>query len=68
MHLYTVRQFADTNPAFSESSVRWLVFKAKANGLDESGAILRNGRRVLIDGDKFESWLKSRQAQAGGAR
>ncbi len=74
--LFTVRQFAETVPAFSEASIRWMVFKASTNGLAESGAILRMGRRVLIDSDKFSSWIESKQSSgfsgnhsvSGGAR
>ena len=66
--LYTIRQFAESVPAFSEASIRWMVFNSKSNGLADSGAILRNGRRVLIDGEKFSTWLKSRQPQRVGAR
>lgn len=59
--LNTVRQFAERNPAFSEASLRWKIAKAEENGLAEAGAILRHGRRVLIDADKFFNWLESRQ-------
>lgn len=62
--LRTVRQFAESNPAFSEASLRWQIAKARENGLAQSGAILRNGRRVLIDTDKFFTWLESRQSHA----
>jgi len=65
MKLFTVRQFAESQPAFSEASIRWMVFNCKTNGLDNSGAILRNGRRILIDSEKFSSWLQSRQPQGG---
>jgi hypothetical protein len=59
--LFTVRQFAENNPAFSEASLRWQIFNADKNGLEKSGVILRNGRRILIDGDKYFSWLQSQQ-------
>lgn len=72
--LYTVRQFAEANPAFSEASLRWLIFNSEpkklknchleSNGLAESGAILRNGRRILIDPERFDAWLRSRQHPA----
>lgn len=62
--LLTLRQFAETNPAFSESSLRWQIFNANTNGLTKSGAILRNGRRILIDPEKFHAWIDSRQTQA----
>lgn len=59
--LYTIRQFAESNPAFSEASLRWQVFKSSENGLLKSGAIIRNGRRILIDGEKFFAWLQANQ-------
>lgn len=59
--LYTIRQFTAQQPAFSEGSLRWLIFHAEDNGLLAAGAILRNGRRVLIDGERFLKWLDSRQ-------
>lgn len=59
--LFTVRQFAEANPAFSEASLRWQIFNARENGLQRAGALLRNGRRILIDADKFYQWLESRQ-------
>ena len=34
------------------------------NGLIEHGAIIRLGRKVLIDGDKFRSWVR---VSKGGA-
>ena len=54
-NLRTVRQIAEANPAFSEASLRWLIFNAKKNGLNR--AIIRVGRRVLIDETLFDEWL-----------
>lgn len=67
----TVAQLAATYPVFSQAAIRDLIFKAAdrfnskgdripGNGLAEAGAILRVGRKVLIDLDAFESWLDSR--------
>ena len=74
----TVRQFAERNPAFSEPSVRNLVFKADSresslgtisgNGLLEAGAIIRIGRKVLIHEARFFAWLDSFQFTAEDAR
>lgn len=44
------------------SALRYMIFKANENGL--AGAILRIGRRVLIDEAAFFSWVRSK----GGAR
>lgn len=37
--------------------IRWLIFNAKGNGLES--AICRIGRRVYIDVDGFDAWLRA---------
>jgi hypothetical protein len=59
--LLTVAQLSEQCPGFTQPAIRWLLFNQNENGLAHSGAIIRNGRRVLIDVDKFFSWLDSRQ-------
>ena len=49
--LLTVKKFAKKHSAFSESSLRWLIFNEKTNGF--SPAFKRVGRRVLVDEAKF---------------
>ncbi|WP_460734155.1 DNA-binding protein [Lysobacter tyrosinilyticus] len=58
----------------SIDQIRWLIFRAKDNGLDS--AICRIGRRVYLDVDAFDAWLQTRNpalrpiernAQAGAA-
>lgn len=56
-HLLTVRQFSDAHPAFPEGGLRWRIFHANTNGLAKTGAILRNGNRVLIHEERFFRWL-----------
>lgn len=60
--LRTLRQLAERNPAFSESALRWHVFNARTNGLDT--AIVRVGRRVLIDEVEFDRWIQSKRERA----
>lgn len=65
--LLTVEQFSARNPAFTPPALRNLIFKAAprqssrgeipGNGLAESGAIIRLGRRVLLDEGKFLAWV-----------
>lgn len=65
----TVEQFSNDNPAFTPSALRNLIFKAderhtsngviKGNGLLEVGAIIRIGRKVLIDENRFYIWVKN---------
>lgn len=56
--LLTVKQFPEKHPAFTEGGLRHLIFYAEANGLKQSGAIVRNGRRVLLNEKKFFAWLE----------
>jgi hypothetical protein len=72
--LYTVPNFADKHRTFlTQAALRDQILKAAArvnsrgektetNGLAEAGAILRVGRRVLIDEERYFAWLDSRQS------
>ena len=60
--LFTVKQFCQKHPAFTVGGLRDRIFYADSNGLNNYGAILRNGRRVLIDEEKFFQWLRENQA------
>ena len=66
-------------PEFSyltKSSIRHLIFKSRprysasgevvhGNGLVEAGAIIKMGRRVLIDATKFREWALSQREVVG---
>ena len=66
--LYTVEQFAQIEPAFTAASLRNLIFKAEprhsskgeipGNGLIESGAIIRRGRKVILHRERFLDWVQ----------
>ena len=69
--LFSVRQFCERNKAFTQSTMRALIFQADlkfsakgkqlaGNGLIEAGAVLRGGRKVLIDEAKFYEWLDAK--------
>jgi hypothetical protein len=70
--LLTVRQFAEKHPAFSQGSLRNLIFNAQprvtrkaaipGNGFDV--CLVRMGRKILIDEDKFFAWLDGRNGKA----
>ena len=53
--LNTVRQHAEKFPSFTQGSLRNLIFNAKTNGFDV--ALVRVGRRVLIDEAAFFEWI-----------
>jgi len=70
-----VKQFSLDNPAFTEPSLRWLIFNSRprestngtipGNGLEK--ALVRLGRRVLIDEDLFYEWIEEQQEGANDA-
>lgn len=52
----TPKQVPEFYPgAFTESSIRWLIFNEKTNGF--SDCVRRLGKKVLIDLDAFEEWI-----------
>lgn len=67
--LLTVRQFSERHPAFTQGAIRQLIFASQprrtsrgnlpGNGLQ--AALVRLGRKVLIDEAKFFEWLSSQQ-------
>ena len=60
-NLLTVSQFSERFPAFPPGGLRWQIFNEEANGLKAAGAIIRVGRKVLINEDKFFVWIDSQQ-------
>lgn len=70
--LLTVQQFCTKHPAWTPGAVRNLIFHAQprhssrgpipGNGLAQ--AIVRLGRKVLIDEQRFFAWLDSQQRGA----
>lgn len=67
--LFSVKRFSEKHPAFTQSSLRNLIDKAKgrhsSRGLIEPNglatALVRVGRRVLIDEGAFFKWLAEQQ-------
>lgn len=51
----TVKQFCQQYQAFSHGGLRWLLFHRQQNGL--ACAVVKVGRKVLIDVDQFFLWL-----------
>ncbi len=60
----TVNQFVEKHAAFTNGGLRALIFNENSNGLAKSGAIIRIGRKVLIDEAKFFGWVEA-QNQSG---
>ena len=57
-NLDTVRTLAQKYPdVITEGGLRWEIFNKDKNGLSKSGAILKRGRKILIDRDRYFDWL-----------
>ena len=62
--IHTVQTLADTEPAFSAGGIRWTIFQFKEK-LIESEAIFYSGKKLLIDRDRFISFIKEGGADHG---
>lgn len=63
--LTPIKAFAEQNPAIgSEASLRWQIFCAEQNGLADSGAIVRRGRRIFIVGPRYLAWMLGESRRA----
>ncbi len=60
-NLRTVPQMVEECPAFSEAALRKLILRAPLNGLEP--AIVRLGRRVLIDYAQFNQWIEGNRGR-----
>jgi len=76
--LFSVKQFSERRPAWTQPALRNLILNSAdrfnshgeripGNGLAESGAIVRIGRRVLIDEQAFFRWIADQQRKGGHA-
>lgn len=62
----TVRQFSEAYPAFSQGSLRDLIFFADINGLSDFNVIRRVGAKILINEDNFFKWVDTNPRTKGG--
>ncbi len=51
----SVKQLANLYPAFSEGSIRWILFHREYNGA--SNFVIKIGKKIVIDLEKFDYWL-----------
>lgn len=65
--LLTVTQFCNSNPAFTEGGIRHIQF-TMGDELAAAKAVVRFGRKLLIDEDRFLDFVRSGKASriAGG--
>jgi hypothetical protein len=55
MSFSTVKQASQKYPAFSENSLRWIIFNSKTNGA--TAFIRKVGGKVLINDEEFCKWV-----------
>jgi len=60
----TISQFIKKHKAFTNGGMRSLVFQEHQNGLAQSGAIVRIGRKVLIQEARFFAWVEAQNKAA----
>lgn len=54
------RQFSARHPGFTMGGLRHVLFRRATNGLAESGAVLKCGRKLLIHEARFLAWIDAR--------
>ena len=57
--LLTVSQFCIKHAFITQGGLRFQIFNADNNGLASFGAIVRMGRKVLIDESCYFEWVES---------
>lgn len=60
--IVTTSQLAQMIPAYrgKPGAIRCQIFNAETNGLKTSGALIRHGRRILIDVENYFAWQSSK--------
>ncbi len=56
----STRPDPDQKPALGPGAIRWDILHEETNGLREARAIVKRGRRILIDRDAYLRWLLGR--------
>ncbi len=55
--IHSVQTLASSEPALNEGGIRWTIFQHKEELVDY-GAIFFNGKKLMIDRDRFIGFLK----------
>jgi len=55
--IHTVQTLSSYEPALNEGGIRWTIFQHK-DELLAAGAIFYSGKKLLIDREKYISFLK----------
>ncbi|GEM_PF-4518987 len=63
MHITTVKKLSIKHDGLTEKAIRVHIARRKVNGLEESGALFRRGKRVYIIEEKYLAWLSGRPVE-----
>jgi hypothetical protein len=61
--ILTIKQFVEKHKFISYAGLQNQLFHRQTNGLNVSGAIIKLGKRVLINEEKFFEWLNTYKAK-----
>lgn len=59
--LFTINQFAKRHSFLSPAAIRFQIFNREKNNLHRSGAMVRLGKKILIDEEKYFDWIDAQQ-------
>jgi hypothetical protein len=63
--LLSVKEFCVTYPSFKEGGIRHYIFHEHTNGLSKSGGVVRIGKKVMVNVEKFFWWVNTNGKNAG---
>ena len=61
--IHSVQTLAASEPALNEGGIRWTIFQHKQDLID-CGAIFYSGKKLLIDRNRFVSFLQNGRTAA----
>jgi len=62
---YTIKTFCKELGFMTEPSIRYQIFHADENRMNEFKVLKRIGKKILIDFSAFELWLSAINQQGG---
>lgn len=57
--LLTIKRLCEKHEICKYGGVRYHILNKATNGLEESGAIVRVGRKIFIDESKYFAWMQA---------
>ena len=61
--VHTVQTLAAAEPGLNEGGIRWVIFQNKS-ALVDAGAVFFSGKKLLIDRNRFISFLQNGRTAA----